>query len=68
MDGFWELKLQPWMRRPESARQEAGGRVTDFSGKTYSVYSKEVIASNGRIKEIVKVLQAGERRRRAIKK
>jgi len=34
--------------------------VTDFAGKTFSIYSKEVIASNGRIHdEMAKVLQAG---------
>jgi len=71
MDGFWELKLQPWDAAAGSlVVQEAGGRVTDFSGKTYSVYSKEVIASNGRIHEaMVKVLQAGRAAQtRAIKK
>lgn len=61
LDGFWELKLHPWDAAAGSLLvQEAGGRVTDFAGKTFSIYSKEVIASNGRIhKEMLKVLQAG---------
>jgi len=60
-DGFWELKLHPWDSAAGSLLvQEAGGRVTDFSGKSFSVYSKDVIASNGRIhEEMVKVIQAG---------
>jgi myo-inositol-1(or 4)-monophosphatase len=57
-DGFWEMDLQPW----DTAAgliilEEAGGRVTDFSGKHFSVYGKEIVASNGRIhEEIVDVL------------
>jgi myo-inositol-1(or 4)-monophosphatase len=60
-DAFWELKLHPWDAAAGSLLvQEAGGRVTDFSGRSYSIYSREVIASNGRIhEEMVKVLQAG---------
>ena len=65
-DGFWELKLHPWDSAAGSLLvQEAGGRVTDFSGKSFSVYSKDVIASNGKIHdEMVKVIQAGRTRTR----
>jgi len=31
--------------------QEAGGRVTDFSGKEYDVFDKETLATNGLIHE-----------------
>jgi myo-inositol-1(or 4)-monophosphatase len=60
-DGFWELKLHPWDAAAGSLIvQESGGRVTDFAGKTFSIYSKEVIASNGKIHDqMIKVLQAG---------
>ncbi len=57
-DGFWELKLSPW----DSAAghlivKEAGGKVTDFSGKKYSIYDKYILASNGRIhNQMVRVL------------
>lgn len=49
-DGYWELKLFPW----DSAAgalilEEAGGRVTDFSGAPYIPGMKECLASNGRI-------------------
>jgi len=51
-DGFWELELNPW----DTAAgwliiEEAGGKVTDFSGKKYNHYLKEVLASNGKIHE-----------------
>jgi len=58
VDGFWEMDLHPW----DTAAgililQEAGGRVTDFSGHPFSLYGKEILASNGRIHgEMVGVL------------
>jgi myo-inositol-1(or 4)-monophosphatase len=47
-DGFYEHKLQAW----DSAAgflivEEAGGRVTDMKGKTYSPYQPGIIATNG---------------------
>lgn len=49
-DGFWEHHLNPW----DSAAgylivEEAGGKVTDFSGNTYSPYQKKILATNGHI-------------------
>ena len=49
-DGFYEHKLQAW----DSAAgflivEEAGGKVTDFSGNPYSPYQPHLIASNGLI-------------------
>jgi myo-inositol-1(or 4)-monophosphatase len=66
LDGFWELKLHPWDSAAGSLLvQEAGGRVTDFSGRSFSVYSKDVVASNGKIHdEMLKVIQAGRARTR----
>lgn len=57
-DGFWELKLHPW----DSAAglvivQEAGGKVTDFHGKKYSIYLQEILASNAKIhRQMQKIL------------
>ncbi|SYZ72395.1 Inositol-1-monophosphatase [Candidatus Zixiibacteriota bacterium] len=49
-DGFWELKLSPWDTAAGKLMvEEAGGRVTDFSGKKYSIYNRYIIASNGAI-------------------
>ncbi len=49
-DGFWEMKLRPWdVAAAALMVTEAGGRITDFSGKEFSIYSKECLASNGLI-------------------
>lgn len=52
LDGFFEQKLEPW----DSAAgylivEEAGGRVTDFTGQKYSVYQHKILATNGKIHE-----------------
>jgi myo-inositol-1(or 4)-monophosphatase len=51
-DGFYEHKLEPW----DSAAgflmvEEAGGKVTDFTGAPYSVYQHRILATNGFIHE-----------------
>ncbi len=51
-DGFYEHKLEPW----DSAAgflmvEEAGGKVTDFTGTPYSVYQHRILATNGFIHE-----------------
>jgi myo-inositol-1(or 4)-monophosphatase len=49
-DGFWELKLQPWDTAAGGIiAQEAGARITDFSGGPFAIYKHEILASNGRI-------------------
>lgn len=49
-DGFWEVRLNPWdMAAGTVIVQEAGGRLTDFSGKDLSIYEQELVASNGHI-------------------
>ena len=50
LDGFWELKLNPWDCAAGSLIvREAGGTVTNFSGKPASIYEREIVASNGLI-------------------
>ena len=49
-DGFYEHKLNAW----DSAAgylivEEAGGKVTDFTGKHYSPYQPQIVATNGLI-------------------
>jgi len=49
-DGFYEHKLQAW----DSAAgflivEEAGGRVSDFTGGSYSPYQHRIVATNGKI-------------------
>ncbi len=46
-DAFWEFNLNPW----DTAAgvlicQEAGGKVTNFSGGPFSIDSRQVLASN----------------------
>jgi myo-inositol-1(or 4)-monophosphatase len=49
-DGFWELKLEPWDTAAGALIvKEAGGKVTDFSGGSFDIFKKEVLASNRRI-------------------
>jgi myo-inositol-1(or 4)-monophosphatase len=62
-DGFWELKLFPWdVAAGALFVGEAGGTVTDFGGDRFSVYSKEILATNGKIhSEVVDVLIRGNR-------
>lgn len=50
LDGFWELYLQPWdTAAGRIILEEAGGKITDFKGTPFSIYMKEILASNGRI-------------------
>jgi len=52
VDGFWELDLHPWDTAAGLViLEEAGGKVTDFSGGPFSVYGKQILASNGKIHE-----------------
>jgi myo-inositol-1(or 4)-monophosphatase len=49
-DGFWEVRLNPWdMAAGSVIVREAGGQLTDFSGKDLSIYGQELVASNGQI-------------------
>ena len=49
-DGYWELKLSPWDQAAGSLiLREAGGRITDFSGRDFDIYGDEVLGTNGYI-------------------
>jgi myo-inositol-1(or 4)-monophosphatase len=58
-DGFWELKLKPWdVAAGSLIAREAGGMVSDFTGKRFSIHDDEILASNGRIhQQMVDVLR-----------
>lgn len=50
VDAFWEEKLSSWdVAAGKVILEEAGGKITKFSGEKYSVFDKEIIASNGKI-------------------
>ncbi|HMN32036.1 MAG: inositol monophosphatase [Chitinophagaceae bacterium] len=57
-DGFWEYNLNPWdIAAGYLIIEEAGGKITNFKGESYSVYDKETLATNGKIHdEILKVI------------
>ena len=58
-DGFWELKLKPWdVAAGALIVEEAGGRVSDFEGRTFDPFNQLALASNGLIhEEMRKVLE-----------
>jgi myo-inositol-1(or 4)-monophosphatase len=59
-DGFWELNLFPWdVAAGYLMIQEAGGQVSDFRGKAFDVYSKEILASNARLHGAMQAVLTG---------
>jgi myo-inositol-1(or 4)-monophosphatase len=49
-DGFFETGLMPWdVAAGVLLIREAGGRVTQFSGKGDPVFARQILGSNGRI-------------------
>ena len=57
-DGFWESNLHPWdTAAGKVILEEAGGRITDFKGGPFSIYLKQILASNARLHDqMVRVL------------
>ena len=50
LEAFWEFNLNPWDTAAGILLvEEAGGRVTDFSGSHFQLNSREILASNGLI-------------------
>jgi myo-inositol-1(or 4)-monophosphatase len=53
-DGYWELRLGPWDVAAGSLLvEEAGGRVTDLTGKALDIDTPSLVASNGHIHEAI---------------
>ena len=51
-DGYWEFNLQAWdISAGVLIVEEAGGRLSDFSGRLMSIYGKQTLATNGLIHE-----------------
>jgi myo-inositol-1(or 4)-monophosphatase len=47
-DGFWEYNLNPWdVAAGYLIVNESGGNVTGFKNNKYSIYEKEILATNG---------------------
>ncbi len=58
-EGFWEYNLNPWdVAAGYLILNEAGGTVTNFKGEKYSIYNKEILATNGLIhKDMLEVIK-----------
>lgn len=54
-EAFWEYNLNAWdVAAGYLILTEAGGKVTNFKGEDFSVYGKEILASNGLVHEQMK--------------
>lgn len=54
LTGFWELQLNPWdLAAGALLVREAGGRVTDTLGRPYTLATRHVVATSGRIHDEV---------------
>jgi myo-inositol-1(or 4)-monophosphatase len=50
LDAFWEWKLRPWdLAAGRLIVEEAGGRVSDFTGGPHRLSGEETAASNGHL-------------------
>jgi len=60
IDGFWELKLHPWDTAAAVVMvDEAGGKITRTNGKPYSIFDKDILASNGYLHRVMKAALHG---------
>ncbi len=59
-DGFWEEGLNPWdIAAGVLLVEEAGGRVSDFSGQPLDLYNPRTLASNGLVHQaMMRVLRS----------
>jgi len=57
-DGFWEQNLNPWDTAAGALIvAEAGGQVTDFSGRAFKPENRQILATNTRIhKDILELI------------
>ena len=54
LDGFWETRLSPWdMAAGILLIQEAGGRLTGLHGAPMDMATGHLVATNGRIHEVL---------------
>lgn len=53
-DGYWEMKLKPWdVAAGAAVVLAAGGRVTDYGGRAADLMAGHVVATNGRIHDVL---------------
>lgn len=58
-DGFFEVHLNPWdTAAGVLILKESGGTITNFEGSAFSIYERQLAASNGKIQdEMLQVIQ-----------
>lgn len=59
-DAFWEANLNPWdVAAGYLILLEAGGKITKYDGSKYSIYERQILATNGKNlhEEMMEVLQ-----------
>jgi len=58
-DAFWEWRLYPWDTAAGALMvEEAGGKMSDFSGGPFNLFGEQTLASNGLVhQEAIAVLQ-----------
>jgi myo-inositol-1(or 4)-monophosphatase len=50
LDGFWEYELNPWdVAAGSIIVQEAGGKLRNIDGSPFSIYDRQILATNGLI-------------------
>jgi myo-inositol-1(or 4)-monophosphatase len=59
LDGYWESQLHPWdIAAGWLLLREAGGTMTDYSGKPGSIWNCEVVAGNETLQvQLLKVIK-----------
>ena len=63
LDGYWEMRLNPWDVAPGALLvEEAGGRVSDYHGARFDAHGETYVATNGRIHDEVIALLREVRR------
>ena len=64
VDGYWEWRLKPLDNAAgQLIVKEAGGQLTDFSGRAFSIYGEQTLATNGKIhKEMLQVMRGLRRK------
>ncbi|MGQ9735243.1 MAG: inositol monophosphatase family protein [Thermaceae bacterium] len=61
MEGFWEVKLNPWdVAAGWLLVEEAGGQVTDMEGLPYRLGHRYIVATNARIHQALLRVLKGE--------
>ncbi len=62
LDGFWERGIQAWdMAAGVLLIREAGGKVTDLTGKPYDLFKQNALATNGPLHStLFKILSKGK--------